>query len=118
MRDYDQGISMLPRAPLLAALLLAPLLAGCASNAPAENSTTSSSTTITTPTTASATGASACAPATNATTPAHGSGTVTLLTYTAYGLTKDDFSDFTNQTGWNVEIVTAGDAGEALAKAI
>src|SRR5438552_9625007 len=94
--------------PLLLLALLAPALAGCAT--PATPATT---------TTVAATGSSGCAPSsTNATTASHGSGAVTMLTYTAYGLTKDDFSDFTNETGWTVEIVTAGDAGEALTKAI
>lgn len=47
-----------------------------------------------------------------------GAGAVTLLTYTAFGLSADDFADFTNATGWTVEIVQSGDAGEALTKAI
>src|SRR5438067_13485377 len=99
------------RFALLAAVLLAaPVLAGCASNAPAASTTT---TTAPTPS-----GASSCAPSTNATTPAQGSGTVTILTYTAYGPTKDDFAGFTNQTGWTVAFVQAGDAGDALTKAI
>jgi len=41
-----------------------------------------------------------------------------MLTYTAYGVPKEAFSDFTKATGWNVAVINAGDAGEALNKAI
>jgi thiamine transport system substrate-binding protein len=105
-------------------LLGALLLAGCATPTPNASLSTNATTAPASGTAAaapagnaSASGASACAPA-GAWAPRHGNGTVTLLTYTAYGVPPSGFSDFTNLTGWKVAVVTTGDAGEALNKAI
>lgn len=47
-----------------------------------------------------------------------GSGTVTLLTYTSFGFAPEDFAEFTEETGYEVALVTAGDAGEVVSKAV
>ena len=44
--------------------------------------------------------------------------TVTLLTYDAWAVSKDVLAEFTTQTGVQVKVVTGGDAGEVLNKAI
>lgn len=84
-------------------LLAVALLAGCASP-PADAPP--------------ATGLGECPATFPEAAPTRGSGTVTLLTYTAFGFAPADFGAFTDATGYTVEIVTAGDAGEALSKAI
>ena len=42
---------------------------------------------------------------------------VRLLAYDSFVVSEDIFDDFTAQTGFEVEVVTGGDAGELLAKA-
>lgn len=96
-------------AHLAVLILAAGALAGCASNpvtTPSPSTTGDASASV-----------SGCAPS-GAWSPRHGTGTVTLLTYTAFGVPKEAFSDFTNLTGWSVAIINTGDAGEALNKAI
>lgn len=44
--------------------------------------------------------------------------TVTLLTYTAFAVQPEVFDAFRNATGYEVRLVQAGDAGEAVNKAI
>lgn len=44
--------------------------------------------------------------------------TVTLLTYSAIGLNKSLFERFTNLTGYKVEVLSQGDAGEVVNRAI
>lgn len=79
---------------LLPLLLVAGLLAGCATSAPQ--------------------------PATSNTTatPAAAGNEVTLLTYSAFGLNKTIFDDFTNLTGYKVTVLAQGDAGEVVSRAI
>ncbi len=62
-------------------------------------------------------GCSTSAPRTASTTPA-ASNEVTLLTYSAFGLNKSIFDDFTNLTGYKVTVLAQGDAGEVVSRAI
>jgi thiamine transport system substrate-binding protein len=73
---------------LLAVLLVAGALAGCTTSAPAPG------------------------------TPAAPSKEVTLLTYSAFGLNKTIFDQFTNLTGYHVTVLAQGDAGEVVNRAI
>ena len=76
----------------LSLLLLAALLAGCTLGAPAPANPSSG------------------APAAKS--------KVTLVTYTDFGIQKAVLDDFTNATGYPVEVVSEGDAGETLNKVI
>ena len=46
------------------------------------------------------------------------SGTVTLVTYDSYAISKDTLKAFTEQTGQKVEVVRGGDAAEVVNRAI
>lgn len=98
---------MLARPLLLALLVLAAALAGCAQGPPAPATPRESV---------------ACDsdrldldPARADTVPA---GKVTLLTHDSFTMSTSLLSDFRNETGLELEIVKLGDAGEALNKAI
>lgn len=45
-------------------------------------------------------------------------GTVTLVTYDSYAISKDTLKEFTAQTGQTVDVVRAGDAAEVVNRAI
>lgn len=49
---------------------------------------------------------------------ADATGTVTLVTYDSYAISKDTLKAFTQQTGQNVEIVRGGDAAEVVNRAL
>lgn len=101
---------------VLALLLASVALAGCAQDAPHPA-------TGTTPTTSAAqslTGA-ACVQAARAAydpAPASGTGEVTLMTHDSFTVDEPQIQAFTDRTGYTVRVVKAGDAGEALNKAI
>ncbi len=65
----------------------------------------------------------ACSSAASTTSPVEGSGqpgagTVTLVTYDSYAISKDTLKEFTQDTGQTVEVVRGGDAAEVLNRAI
>ena len=47
-----------------------------------------------------------------------GPGTVTLLTHESFDIGQDVLAEFTADTGWEVEVLTGGDAGQVLNQAI
>ena len=103
---------------LLAPLLLAVALAGCALDAPqpAGGAPPTSAT-------AAAPDARGCmeqvrANLTAARAAPGGAGEVVLLTHDSFTVPEGQLSDFTNATGHRVRVVKMGDAGEALNKAI
>lgn len=59
----------------------------------------------------------ASTPSLTATGPSAGA-TVRLLTHDSFALSEQTIADFTAATGWNLEVITAGDAGTMVAGAI
>jgi thiamine transport system substrate-binding protein len=45
-------------------------------------------------------------------------GTVTLLTHESFDIGEDVLAEFTRETGWEVEVLAAGDAGQMINQAI